>query len=161
MNASPQMLSRRTIAVNLYILSMIFQLGEAFAESATVAVRLRADSTVVQSVPADARQRLRISPDRSPAAKELAAQVPPEKAVPIILIAVGVMSLPVLFSSIQEMIRQYYYGGVIFDARTTPISVINSKSMPSNMVLYIAPDGKSQRYSAQDFTPEKSANLVR
>jgi hypothetical protein len=151
MNARPQMLSRRTIAVNLCILSMIFQRGEALAESATVAVRLRADSTVLQSVPPGVRQHLQVSQDRSPAAKELAAQAPPEKAVPIILIAVGVMSIPVLYSSILEMIRQTFFGGVIIDARTKPVSVINSKSVSANMVLYIAPDGKSQYYSAFQF----------
>jgi hypothetical protein len=143
--------SRRTIAGILSLLSIVVQSGESLAKSATVTVRLRADSTVVQSVPSDVLQHLRISQDVSPEAKALAARSPPEKAVPIILIAAGVMAIPVLYSSILEMIHQTYYGGVIIDARTKPVSVINNTSVPPNMVLYIAPDGKSQSYSALEF----------
>jgi hypothetical protein len=160
MNATTRMLSRRTVAASLCLLSMTAQLDEVFADSGTIAVRLRADSTVVQGLPPDVRQNLRISQDSSPAAKKLAAQSPPGRFVPIILIAVGVMSIPILYSSVREMVRQTYFGGVIIDARTTPVSVINSKSIPENIVLYIAPNGKPKRYSAQDITPEVFAKFL-
>ena len=88
-------------------------------------------------------------------------ETPPGRAVPIIFIVVGVLSIPVIWDIVREMLRREYYGGVIIDARQTPALITHDKTLPAEIVLFIGPDGKSQRYEAQNISEDLLLKLVK
>lgn len=130
----------------------------SYGQQQAVTVRLRVDQAIIQMLPPQTQSGLSIQQDTSTEAKALSSQAPPEKAVPVILIAIGVLAIPVLWNSIEEMARQYYYGGVLIDARSSPPNVTYSKAVPSNMVFFIGADGKYQEFKSMDFS---EADLVK
>jgi hypothetical protein len=85
---------------------------------------------------------------------------PPQRAVPVILIAVGVLSIPIIWNSIQEMYREYYYGGVLIDLRQTPPLITSSKTIPSDMTFVTDPSGKVTQYKASEFTQDLLKTLL-
>jgi hypothetical protein len=88
-------------------------------------VRIRLDDSAIKIIPFGIREQLSVSEDKSPEAQELIASAPPQKAVPIILIAVGVLAIPIIWEAILEMIRQTEYGGVIIDVGKQPPEITN------------------------------------
>jgi hypothetical protein len=137
-------------------------LGRFRASSAqtgdTVKVRIQADSPAIQAIPEDQRDALNITEDTSASARRLARMAAqgnsgPERAFPLILVAVGIMSIPALYTAILEMRRQTIYHGVIVDARTTPVTVSHDPAIPAEMVLVIDASGKSTEYTSTEFNP--------
>jgi hypothetical protein len=119
-----------------------------------LSVRIQLDEQSIAKIPGRERAEASVVEDRSAAAQALIAAAPRERAVPIILIVVGALSVPVIWDTVQEMLRRYYYGGVLVDARQTPVSITHDRTLPADLVLYIAPDGQSKRIAARDFTAD-------
>ena len=94
-------------------------------------------------IPPIAQEHLRIDPDQSEEAKDLARRSPPGRALPVIFIIVGAIAVVELLQMIKELLRQVYYGGVLIDARSQPPSVTNDPKIPANMVFVIDADGKT------------------
>jgi hypothetical protein len=57
-----------------------------------------------------------------------------------------------LLELIKELLRQVYYGGVVIDARSQPPSVTSDPKSPGDTVLVIDPDGKTTRYTNNQFS---------
>lgn len=51
------------------------------------------------------------------------------------------LSIPVIWDTVREMLRREYYGGVIVDARQTPATISYSKALPAQTITFIGPDG--------------------
>src|SRR5580700_3339984 len=120
------MLSRRTASLWLALMPITGPFRVARAEPLdAIKVRIQADSSVIQAIPEYQRSGLDISQDTSPQARRLAELVArqqrADRAFPIILVAVGILSIPTLYTAILEMRRETIYHGVVIDARTTPV----------------------------------------
>jgi len=125
----------------------------------SVSVWMRTDSAVVQQIPESLRAGLTIHRDSSTEAQQLISKVPPGKAIPVVLIVVGVLSIPVLWNSVQEMLRERNWGGVIIDSRSNPATITNSAKIPANFVFIIDSDGKTTQYNAMNFE-EKTLRVI-
>jgi hypothetical protein len=125
-----------------------------------LAVRLRIDDSVLQTIPSSERVRLSITQDSSSDAVGQASAAPASRGLPLIFIAIGVLSAPLVWQSIVEMTRQTYYGGVIIDARHAPVSIINSRSIQSDLVIFIHPDGRSENFRSHEFSRATLARLL-
>jgi hypothetical protein len=155
----PKYITRRTVA--LFGGCLPFCLAAAHGQAPVAAhVRFRIDSEVFHALPQGARQNLETQEDQSPEAQEMVRLSPPQRAVPIILIAVGVLSIPIIWNSIQEIYREYYYGGVIVDLRQTPPLITSSKIIPPNMTFVTDPSGKLTQYKANEFTQQLLETLL-
>jgi hypothetical protein len=117
----------------------------------TVDVSIRLDDSAVKAIPIDARQNLSITRDNSPEAAELIAAAPPQKAIPVIFLAVGALSIPVIWDAILEMVRETEYGGVIIDTRRRPPEVTNNKKIPAGFVFVIHEDGSTEKMESRLF----------
>lgn len=115
-------------------------------------VRIQLDGGALQAIPGDERSDVTIEEDKSSAAQALINETPQGRAVPIIFIVIGVLSIPVIWDTVNEMLRREYYGGVVIDGRQTPALITHDKSLPANFVLFIGSDGKSEKYEAKDFS---------
>ena len=147
------MLTRRNITV--CILSVIGAAVPEIAESQQgemVTVRVRGDETVRSVLEPIEEADLKIQPDNSKEAQELAKRVPPGRAVPVILIIAGAIAVIQLLKMIQELYRQTYYGGVLIDARSQPPLVTNDPKIPADMVFVIGSDGKTNQYTGDQFS---------
>jgi hypothetical protein len=113
-------------------------------------VRIQLDDGALQTIPGDERAEVTVEEDKSTAAKALIKKTPPGRAVPVIFIVDGVLSVPVIWDTIRKMLRRQYYGGVIIDGRQTPALITHDKALPAEMVLFIGSDGHSQRYEAKN-----------
>ena len=69
-------------------------------------------------------------------------------------IVAGAISIPVVVQMMREALRQVYYGGVLVDTRTQPVSVKSDPSIPGNMVFVIDAEGKTTRYTSDQLSPE-------
>jgi hypothetical protein len=134
---------------------------EKVREALSINVRIRVDESVRAAIPPLAQKNLTIEPDRSQEAKELALRSPPERAVPIIFIIVGALTVPMVLQMIREALRQSYYGGVIIDMRTEPPSVTSDPKIPGNMVFVIETGGKTTRYTSDQLSPELIGALLK
>jgi hypothetical protein len=123
--------------------------------------RIQLDSGTLQVIPGDERADVRVEEDRSVAAKTLVEHSPPGRAIPIIYIVVGVLSLPVIWDTVREMLRREYYGGVIIDARQAPASITHDKTLPAGIVLFIGPDGNSKKYEAPNIPEDLLLKLIK
>jgi hypothetical protein len=128
--------------------------------SDSVTIKLRVDQEVFDAIPFGFRRGLVHQEDKSKQAQDLISSAPPERALPVILIVVGALSIPVVWNSIQEMIREYYYGGVVIDTRSTPPSIVNSKEIPANMIIVIDASGRPTKYDSMAFTQEILQNAL-
>ena len=129
-------------------------LRSAMAVDATQ-VRIQLDQQALNTVPGDERADLEVTEDTSPEAQALKARSPPGKAIPIIYMIVGLLSLPSIWASIQEMLRRREYGGVIIDTRTTPANIHHDLSVQADLVLVVRADGSTESVrstlATQDF----------
>jgi hypothetical protein len=129
-------------------------LRSVMAQEATQ-VRIQLDQQALNTVPGDERADLEVTEDTSPEAQALKARSPPGKAIPIIYMIVGLLSLPSIWASIQEMLRRREYGGVIIDTRTTPANIHHDLSVQADLVLVIRADGSTESVrstlATQDF----------
>jgi hypothetical protein len=113
-------------------------------------VRIQLDDGALQAIPGDERADVTVTQDTSPAAQALIRATPPERFPPVIYVVVGVLSVPVIWDTIREMLRRDQYGGVLIDARRTPALITYDKTLPADLVLFIDPDGHSQRYESRN-----------
>ncbi len=129
-------------------------LRSALAQEATQ-IRIQLDQQALNTLPGDERAGLEVTEDTSPEAQALKARSPPGKAIPIIYLIAGLLSLPSIWAAVQEMLRRREYGGVIIDARTTPANIHHDQTIPADLVLVIRADGSSERVrstlATQDF----------
>src|SRR5262249_48158038 len=69
-------------------------------------VRMQLDQQTLNALPGDERAGLEVAEDTSPAAEGLKAHSLPGKALPIIYLIAGVLSLPSIRGAVQEMLRR-------------------------------------------------------
>jgi hypothetical protein len=156
------MLTRRTFHLaTISFSAAALSHGASAQQGDTVTVRMRVDESVRAAIPPLAQRALTIEPDRSQEAKELALRSPPERAVPIIFIIVGALTVPMVLQMIREALRQTYYGGVIMDMRTEPPTVTSDPKIPGNMVFVIEAGGKTTRYTSDQLSPELIGTLLK
>ena len=107
-------------------------------------VRMQLDQQALNAVPGDERVGLEVTEDKSPAAQDLRAHSSPGKALPIIYLIAGVLSLPSIRGAVQEMLRRHEYGGVVIDTRTSPANIRNDLTAQADSVLVIRADGSTE-----------------
>jgi hypothetical protein len=147
------MLTRRKLHIVMVALGAMILSRRAVSEQGDmVTVRIRADESVRAIMPPIAQENLKIEPDQSEDAKELARRSPETRAAPIMLIIVGAIAVTELAQMIREMLRQVYYGGVVIDTRSQPPSVSSSPRIPADTVFVIEADGKTSRYTRDQFS---------
>ena len=115
---------------------------------AAAKVRIQLDQQALNAVPGDERVGLDVREDTSPAAQALKAHSPPGKAVPIIYLIAGNLSLPSIRSAVQEMLRRREYGGVVIDTRASPANIRNDPAAQADTVLVIRADGSTESVRA-------------
>jgi hypothetical protein len=143
------MLTRRMLGLgNLVILATCLSGARQLRADGLLEVRVRADEVVRGVLPPIALRSLTISPDMSPTARELQSRAPAERAAPVILIIVGALALVQIVEMINEMVRQFYYGGVIIDGRKTPPEITNDPKIPAHVILVFQADGTVKQFSA-------------
>jgi hypothetical protein len=118
-------------------------LRSVMAQEATQ-IRIQLDQQALNTVPGDERAGLEVTEDTSPEAQALKARSPPGKAIPIIYLILGLLSLPSIWSAVQEMLRRREYGGVVIDTRTTPANIHHDQSVQADLVLVIRADGSTE-----------------
>jgi hypothetical protein len=147
------MLTRRAFQTAFFALgAAVFSEAASGQQGDMVTVRIRADDSVRSTISPIAQQDLRIEPDQSGEAKELAARSPATRALPIILIIFGAMAVTELLQMIKELVRQTYYGGVLIDTRSQPPTVTNDPKIPANMIFVINSTGKTDRFTSDQFS---------
>lgn len=118
-------------------------------------IRIQLDEQALNAVPGRERAGLEVREDISPAAEDLKARSLPGKAVPIIYLVAGLLSIPSIWSAVQEMLRRHEYGGVVIDTRTTPANIHHDQSLQADLVLVIKADGSTETVrstlATQDF----------
>jgi hypothetical protein len=108
-------------------------------------VRIQLDQQALNTVPGHERADLEVTEDTSPAAERLKASSPPGKAVPIIYLIVGILSIPSVWAAVQEMLRRHEYGGVVIDTRTNPVNIRHDQAVQADLVFVIRADGSTER----------------
>jgi hypothetical protein len=147
------MLTRRSF--NIVIISLGtagVPRGASAQQGDMITVRIRTDESVRALIPPIVQGTLTIEPDQSKEAKELAKRSPPDRAVPVLFIIVGAIAVTELLQMIQELVRQFYYGGVLIDTRSHPPNVTSDSKIPANMIFIIDADGKTTRYTSDQFS---------
>jgi hypothetical protein len=149
------MLTRRTLQFAMVALGAAAFPARLQSEPVDkIEIRIRVDDAVRQSIPPIVQRNLVIEPDPSDEAKELVRRSPPSRAVPIIFIVVGAMSIPLIVQMMREALRQVYYGGVLIDMRKQPVTVTSDPQIPANMIFMIDPEGKTTRFTSDQLSPE-------
>jgi hypothetical protein len=156
------MFTRRTLQFGC-LTAILTSFAEAcYAQSQDLfSVRIRGDESVRSLLPPIAQQNLSITPDQSAAAREMATRAPPERAAPIILIIVGAIALVKIVEMIHELGREFYYGGVIIDARKSPPEISNDVKIPPGMVFVFEGDGSVKQFRSDDVPAELVAAVLR
>ena len=124
-------------------------------------VRIRTDETVRGLLPPIELQNLTTEPDHSAFAREMAARAPPGRAVPVILIIVGMLALTQITQLLHELTRQYYYGGVVIDGRKSPPEISNDPRIPANMVFVFSADGTVKQFSGGEVPVDLLSSVLR
>jgi hypothetical protein len=107
-------------------------------------VRIQLDQQALNAIPGDERVGLDVREDTSLAAQALKAHSPPGKALPIIYLIAGNLSLPSIRSAVQEMLRRREYGGVVIDTRASgPADIRNDPAAQADTLLVIRADGST------------------
>jgi hypothetical protein len=142
-------LTRRSLRLNGLVLLSIYMsaLCQSQADGLFM-VRIRTDETVRGALPPIALQNLAINPDRSDIARQMASRAPPGRAAPVILIIVGAIALVQIVEMVNEMVREFYYGGVVIDGRKTPAEITNDPKIPPNMIFVFQGDGTVQHFKS-------------
>ena len=118
------------------------------------AVRMQLDQQALNAVPGDERVGLEVTEDTSSAAQGLKAHSLPDKALPIMYLISGVLSLPSIRGAVQEMLRRHEYGGVVIDARTKPANIRNELTAQADSVLVIRADGSTESVRSTLFSED-------
>jgi hypothetical protein len=145
--------------LSLYM-TMLFLSAATFPQFAgaqgggSVAVQIRVDDSVRGLVPPVLLNTVRIEPDSSAFAGDLVRRSPPARAVPVIFIIVGTLTVPIVLQMIQELLREAYYGGVVIDARSTPPNITSDPRIPANMVFVTNADGKTNQYTSNQLSTD-------
>jgi hypothetical protein len=108
------------------------------------AVRMQLDQQALNAVPGDERARLEVTEDTSSAAQDLKARSSPGKALPVIYLIVGILSLPSIRGVVQEMLRRHEYGGVVIDTRTSPANIRSDLTVQADSVVVVRADGSTE-----------------
>jgi hypothetical protein len=108
------------------------------------AVRMQLDQQALNAVPGDERAGLEVTEDTSSTARDLKARSSPGKALPIIYLIVGILSLPSIRGVVQEMLRRHEYGGVVIDTRTSPANIRSDLTAQADSVVVILADGSTE-----------------
>jgi hypothetical protein len=124
-------------------------------------VRIRADEAVRGVLPPIVTGTRVIDPDRSPLARELASRAPPERAAPIILIIVGAIALVQIVEMVNEMVHEFYYGGVVIDGRKTPPEITNDVKVPPNMIFVFQADGTVKQFKSGELPSGLLGSVLR
>jgi hypothetical protein len=149
------MMKRRTFFTTSLLLSpVLWSLVASAQEGDEVVVRIRVDDSVQDSIPSIIQKQLTITPDTSAEASDLARRVPSSRAVPVIVVIVGALTIPILSQMVKELLRQTYYGGVIIDTRSLPPSITSDPKIPGNMVVIIDHDGKASQLANDQLSPD-------
>jgi hypothetical protein len=107
-------------------------------------VRIQLDQQALNAIPGDERVGLDVREDTSLAAQALKAHSRPGKALPIIYLIAGNLSLPSIRSAVQEMLRRREYGGVVIDTRASgPADIRNDPAAQADTLLVIRADGST------------------
>ena len=117
-------------------------------------VRMQLDQQALNAVPGDERVGLEVTEDTSSAAQDLKVHSLPGKALPIMYLISGVLSLPSIRGAVQEMLRRHEYGGVVIDARTKPANIQNKLTTQADSVLVIRADGSTESVRSTLFTED-------
>jgi len=118
-------------------------------------VRIQLDQQALNAIPGDERVGLDVREDTSLAAQALKAHSPPGKALPIIYLIAGNLSLPSIRSAVQEMLRRREYGGVVIDTRGSgPADIRNDPAAQADTLLVIRADGSTASVRATLVTEE-------
>ncbi len=70
-------------------------------------------------------------------------EVEADKSKGVVWIFVGLVLLPYLAQSVLKLIHQMKKGGIIIDARNSPVEIITDKSLPNGWIIVIQSDGKT------------------
>ena len=124
---------RRVVITSIGFFLLEIGIGKAAVPPGVEArrVRIQLDEGALNKIPGDERTSLQEQQDSSTTARSLIRNTPPGRAIPIIFVVVGVLSIPVIWNTIREMLRRDYYGGVLIDGRQTPALIISQKSLPA------------------------------
>ena len=125
-----------------------------------ITVQVRADERALSVIPPIERKNLSITKDTSPASAELAQRAPPSRAAPVLLIIAGAIGVVELVKLIKELVREYYYGGVVYDATQVPPLITNDPRIPGDTIIVIARDGTRVSYSPTQFSVDVLTKLV-
>jgi hypothetical protein len=105
-------------------------------------------------VPAIEQSTLNVSADTSQEAKELISRTPKGKAAPVLLIIIGAIAAVNISRMILELLQEYYYGGVIIDARVKPPMITNDVKIPPGTVVVISENGVQATFKKSEISPE-------
>jgi hypothetical protein len=124
-------------------------------------VRIRADETVRGTLPPIIAQNLVIEPDLSSEAREIASRSPPERGGPVILMIVGAIALSQIIQLVNELVRQFYYGGVVIDGRKSPPEISNDPKIPANMVFVFEHDGSVKQFKSGELPVDLLSSVLK
>jgi hypothetical protein len=149
------MLTRRGLQLGGLTVAFGFSQTVSQAQSTEFfTIRLTADESVRSLLPPIAQQNLSIVPDKSAAAREMAARAPAERAAPVILIIIGAIALVKIVEMIHELSHQFYYGGVVIDGRKSPPEIYNDLKIPPDMVFVFQADGTVKQFKDNELPTE-------
>jgi hypothetical protein len=140
LSTAPQTTRRGILQAVLGVCIFGWGLRSARAQE-TTKIRIQLDQHALNTVPGGELAGLEVTEDTSPEAQALKARSPPGKAIPIIYLIVGFLSLPSIWAAVQEMLRRREYGAVVIDLRTIPANIHHHPSIPADLVLLIQTDG--------------------
>ena len=90
----------------------------------------------------------------------MAARAPSDRAAPVILIIVGALALTQIVQMIDELVRQFYYGGVIIDGRKSPPEISNDPRIPANMVFVYDSNGTVKQFKSGELPTRLLASVL-
>jgi hypothetical protein len=74
------------------------------------------------------------------------------KAAPVILIIVGAIAAINIAEMLLELVREYYYGGVLIDTRVTPTLITNEPKIPADTLVVISKDNSHAKFRKTDIS---------
>ena len=80
-------------------------------------VEIQLDEGALNKIPGDERTSVQERQDLLNDGAKSDPEHSTGRAIPIIFVVVGVLSIPVIWNTIREMLRRDYYGGVLIDGR--------------------------------------------
>ncbi len=132
----------------------------AFSQKLQISVSIQLDSGTAGTIPADELSGVKKDVDNSPSAEAMKAFTPNGRAIPIIYIIVGILSIPVVWNTIREMLRRDHYGGVIIDLRNKNVVIRHDRSIAAEMILVIREDGSVQNFLVSTFSEDVLKKMV-